>query len=537
MNTKYKYALLIGAMAGFSACTDLDVDIDSRYTEYPDNEIALEAKLADCYYSYRGALGRRAKELYCLSSDEFTGVNFGGDYKDNLNYWHPTTHSVTPDDPCNGWWSDISGGITRCNQVIIDIGGAEGRDKAVAPARVMRAFYHFILMETWGDVPVADHIPSADEEVVRSPRADVARFIESELLDVLENNQLTENVNSDTYGKPTKWMAEALLVKLYINWAVYTCGDVSTYEPTMTNEKLNDCVKYCDDIIKSGIFSVGQGYRKKFFPDNGPQITDFIYAMNYDSVLYTGMDYARYDTFRMANKMSPSYWGFNLSTSVGGNLAVTPDFVDLFCLQGDERNDVIIGGPIYVMDANYNKTTTPAIYSGEQIVLTKDITFTNMEDGGDVGKNTTGWSQGYRSVKYPPREDDYKLYSRNQSNDVPIFRYADILLTKAEAILRGATATNGDTPASLMNIVRDCASAPHVTGTPTLQDLLDERGREFFQENWRRNDLIRFGQFENDWGYKHVANPAAKTNKYLRVFPVPTGILNTNVTWSQNKGY
>jgi hypothetical protein len=305
----------------------------------------------------------------------------------------------------------------------------------------------------------------------------------------------------------------------------------------MTNEKLNDCVKYCDDIIKSGIFSVGQGYRKKFFPDNGPQITDFIYAMNYDSVLYTGMDYARYDTFRMANKMSPSYWGFNLSTSVGGNLAVTPDFVDLFCLQGDERNDVIIGGPIYVMDANYNKTTTPAIYSGEQIVLTKDITFTNMEDGGDVGKNTTGWSQGYRSVKYPPREDDYKLYSRNQSNDVPIFRYADILLTKAEAILRGATATNGDTPASLMNIVRDCASAPHVTGTPTLQDLLDERGREFFQENWRRNDLIRFGQFENDWGYKHVANPAAKTNKYLRVFPVPTGILNTNVTWSQNKGY
>ncbi len=64
-------------------------------------------------------------------------------------------------------------------------------------------------------------------------------------------------------AKPTKWMAEALLAKLYINWAVYTCDDVATYDPSMTNSKLNDVIKYCDDIIASGHFNLSDGYRKE----------------------------------------------------------------------------------------------------------------------------------------------------------------------------------------------------------------------------------------------------------------------------------
>lgn len=51
-------------------------------------------------------------------------------------------------------------------------------------------------------------------------------------------------------------MAEALLVKLYLNWAVYTSSDVANYEPTLTNAKLNDAVAYCDEIIKSGKFDL-----------------------------------------------------------------------------------------------------------------------------------------------------------------------------------------------------------------------------------------------------------------------------------------
>ncbi|MDE6439075.1 MAG: RagB/SusD family nutrient uptake outer membrane protein, partial [Muribaculaceae bacterium] len=76
-------------------------------------------------------------------------------------------------------------------------------------------------------------------------------------------------------------MAKALLAKLYLNWGVYT-NPITSVTASTPNEKLNECVAICDDIILSGLFDVGQGYRKKFFPDNGVQIKDFIYAMPMD---------------------------------------------------------------------------------------------------------------------------------------------------------------------------------------------------------------------------------------------------------------
>ena len=135
----------------------------------------------------------------------------------------------------------------------------------------------------------------------------------------------------------------------------------------------------------------------------------------------------------------------------------------------------------------------------------------------------------------------YSAYrqSRVQSrlSNVGIFRYADILLTKAEAILRGATATNNDTPQSLFNQIRAYVNAPLLEENPTLQDILDERGREFFDENWRRNDMIRFGTFESEYGFHRQGFPTARFDKECRIFPVPQDILNANTNWEQNPGY
>ena len=65
---------LVGSLLTFSACTDLNVDLKSTYTEYPDSEIAKEAKMAGLYYGFGGALGRRYMEAALLSSDEFMAV-------------------------------------------------------------------------------------------------------------------------------------------------------------------------------------------------------------------------------------------------------------------------------------------------------------------------------------------------------------------------------------------------------------------------------------------------------------------------------
>lgn len=528
---------LAAAVLGITAsCTDLDVDVKSKYTEYPNDPVAIEGKMSDVYYSFRQALGNNYNRVQTFSSDEATGVSFGTDYFDKGENIHPSIHNfMSGDDPAN-YWTDLASGITKCNKIIEEF---KETPKVAAPARLMRAFYHFILMDSYGDVPVLDHLPADNEAVVRSPRKEVAEFIEKEVKECLPD--LSDKNDASTYGKPNKWMAEALLVKLYINWGVYTCGDVTKYDVATTkNSKIDECVKYCDDIIGSGLFNLNDPYRKKFMFDNGPQIKDFIYAMPYDKVSAQGMLYGRYRAFRRIDDGdTEGYYGGKMGKSCAGICAMNPEFADLFCLEGDDRNDAVLKGKVFIHDAiTGEETDKPYIYKGTQLELTKTIT---LQEGGlatlNCGATPDGWRQGYRSIKFYPNPNEYSAYNRYQSNDVPIFRFADIILTKAEAIKRGATATNGDTPQSLFNQIRSYVHAPLLDHNPSLQEILDERGREFFDENWRRNDMIRFGTFESEYGFHKHSNPDARFDKTCRILPVPDDILKENTNWEQNPGY
>lgn len=528
---------LAAAVLGITAsCTDLDVDVKSIYTEYPNDPVAIEGKMSDVYYSFRQALGNNYNRVQTFSSDEATGVSFGTDYFDKGENIHPSIHNfMSSDDPAS-YWADLASGITKCNKIIEEF---KETPKVAAPARLMRAFYHFILMDSYGDVPVLDHLPADNEAVVRSPRKEVAEFIEKEVKECLPD--LSDKNDASTYGKPNKWMAEALLVKLYINWGVYTCGDVTKYDVATTkNSKLDECVKYCDDIIGSGLFNLNDPYRKKFMFDNGPQIKDFIYAMPYDKVSAQGMLYGRYRAFRRIDDGdTEGYYGGKMGKSCAGICAMNPEFADLFCLEGDDRNDAVLKGKVFIHDAiTGEETDKPYIYKGTQLELTKTIT---LQEGGlatlNCGATPDGWRQGYRSIKFYPNPNEYSAYNRYQSNDVPIFRFADIILTKAEAIKRGATATNGDTPQSLFNQIRSYVHAPLLDHDPSLQEILDERGREFFDENWRRNDMIRFGTFESEYGFHKHSNPDARFDKTCRILPVPDDILKENTNWEQNPGY
>ncbi len=528
---------LAAAVLGITAsCTDLDVDVKSKYTEYPNDPVAIEGKMSDVYYSFRQALGNNYNRVQTFSSDEATGVSFGTDYFDKGENIHPSIHNfMSGDDPAS-YWTDLASGITKCNKIIEEF---KETPKVAAPARLMRAFYHFILMDSYGDVPVLDHLPADNEAVVRSPRKEVAEFIEKEVKECLPD--LSDKNDASTYGKPNKWMAEALLVKLYINWGVYTCGDVTKYDVATTkNSKLDECVKYCDDIIGSGLFNLNDPYRKKFMFDNGPQIKDFIYAMPYDKVSAQGLLYGRYRAFRRIDDGdTQGYYGGKMGKSCAGICAMNPEFADLFCLEGDDRNDAVLKGKVFIHDAiTGEETDKPYIYKGTQLELTKTIT---LQEGGlatlNCGATPDGWRQGYRSIKFYPNPNEYSAYNRYQSNDVPIFRFADIILTKAEAIKRGATATNGDTPQSLFNQIRSYVHAPLLDHDPSLQEILDERGREFFDENWRRNDMIRFGTFESEYGFHKHSNPDARFDKTCRILPVPDDILKENTNWEQNPGY
>lgn len=554
MKSYIKTLLMSGAAAmALASCTDLDVDLKGYYTQFPDNPIAVSGEFEGCYHYTRNEawFGRNFWEVAFLCGDEAVGINLAGVYDDNGRFRDGSIHNFRPDLQGVGLMGDMLSGITYTNTRIMNYGGAEGKDPIVAPLRVIRAYYHFWMMEFYGDVPIMEHPAGEGEVIDRQPRADVARWIEKELLEAIPD--LTETNDASTYGRPNKWMAEALLAKLYLNWGVYT-NDITTVDGNTPNEKLDDCVKWCDEIIKSGKFSVGKGYRKKFFPDNGVQISDFIYAVDFDPerIGNGGWKYAggtemnRWWDFRKFGLLEPTTWGWVPNNSVAGIFILTPECVDRFNLPGDERNEMIACGQAYTYDSEFNLTDQPiTVYKDARhrrpygpLEYKKDFEWANIKLL-DVGSedDIENCMKGARLFKYPIRQSDDQKWGRFQFNDIPVFRYADVLLMKAECLLRGATPTMSHTAASLMNEVRDCASAPHVTGTPTLQDLLDERSREFIMEPWRRNDLIRFGKFENCAKWKVEASPTTMADVNKRLFPIPTGEMNTNTNWKQNPGY
>jgi hypothetical protein len=532
-----------------ASCTDLDVDIKSRYTTFPDSEDAVDAISGSVYSSYRGVMGRDHWQAQCLSSDEFTAVAIGTDYYDGGRYRDVAMHTWTSDNAItSAMWDPAMGGINTCNSVLAQLGDDEAI--SAAPIRAMRAFYYFILMDNYGDAPILRAMGA--EQPDRSPRAEVCRFIEEELLAVID--RLTTTVDVTTYGKATRYMAEALLAKVYLNWAVYTASSAAAYNPTDANPKLNEAVRLCDDIIASGRFNLNDSFWSKFLPTNGPHIKDFIFVMPFDRVTQRGMEYARFWTHREAR----AQFDHQMAASVAGILRVLPAFYDKFNLPNDERNKIWLTGLQYywkdyaiTTDAFTLSTTKGGIdqyYTDAdkddrfdwQVELTKEIVLRpelgNPEATLNAGADLKGKSMGYRSIKFYMDPNTTSDDGRSQSNDVPIFRYADVLLMKAEAILRGATPTNGETPMSLVNQIRTYVNAPALTVAPTLEDVLDERAREFSDESWRRNDLIRFGKFEDLWGLRNI-EPQTANEKFRRIFPVPTHVMNTNTNWTQNPGY
>ena len=526
------------AMA-LTGCTDLDMSPNSQYTEDPsqnsgvDPMIVVEAKMADVYYHLAGTLGRRYMEAQCLASDEFTSLAFAGGYYDSGTYAHQALHCSSPNDASIGWYDDVTAGITKANTILEELGsGASAQMKA--PARAIRAYYTWILMDNYGDTPILDKVQAEGSVVSRSSRKEVAEWIESELNDIIP--VLTDDVTENSYGKPTKWMAEALLAKLYINWPVYTAESVDQYDAaTAANPKLDACIAACDDIINSGKFNLGSvDYLHKFSYDNGWKVEDFIYAIPYDAINRQGMQYARPRTFKDMKNLLPNVYGSadKFTQSFGGNMVVTPEFAKLFSLDGDIRNLCILRGDVYVRDPKtLRPTTEPFMYKGNQVHFAEDITLAKKDNTIEVGNDANAYQQGCHSIKWFTTPADYNN-GRNQSNDLPIFRYADILLMKAEALTRqGSSGAK-----ALFNQIRSYAGAPTIANEPTLQEIYDERGREFFDENWRRNDMIRFGHYEDEFFPHYKDFPDANFDKRHRIFPVPQNTINLN-GWEQNPGY
>jgi hypothetical protein len=138
------------------------------------------------------------------------------------------------------------------------------------------------------------------------------------------------------------------------------------------------------------------------------------------------------------------------------------------------------------------------------------------------------WITKYPGTKYP--ED------RVPDNDLIMYRFADILLMKAEA---HAALSNTNDAISALNIVRARAgTGPYTGATDKLsveKEILNERGRELFFENKRWFDLVRFHSGGTINVYTYVPNLIGKTTPLF--WPLNTTVLANNSELKQTFGY
>ena len=529
-----------------SACSKLDVKPESQYTldNFPKTSLDYTALLGPVYTQLANRYAIDYFRMQELTTDEVIIPGRDGNYDDGGQYRQHHHHTYTPDHAnVKDVWAWGFGAINTCNRVLNNIANSSlavddpRRISSIAEAKTMRALFYFFMMDIYGNIPIVDTFPVADLPSTKK-RAEVFQFIEKELKSVVNVLPAKNQINPPlTYAHPTKGMAHALLAKMYLNARVYT-----------GTERNQDAVRYCDSVIASRLYKLDGSYAAVFAPDNGPFTEETIFAIPYDPLLLDGNQFTRHGFMAY---LWPKY---GVPNNLSVSMSATPEFYDKFNLAGDERNNTWLVGKQYNADGTpftitIKKKDLNANYAGNnndtiwQLEITKDIKMTGKKPF-DVGNDYLARCMGIRSIKFYPDKATTAL-TRMSGNDMPIFRLADIYLMKAEAIVRGAmpTTVNGEMQDQkvLFNKVRARAKAP-IAASVSLDDILDERGRELYWENWRRNDLIRFDKYEVEYpipgdvatsGY----TPGMNKDTRRQIFPVPTYERKLNAKLDQNPGY
>lgn len=547
---------LLSAVTIFTSCHKLDVPVNTELTPdvFPKTESQIVAASGPVYIALRSDFAGSYWFSQSLTTDEAVLAAFGGNWLDGNRYLELHRHTWTKDNAgVSALWyyaSNLIGVVNQTVAVLKDLPASQAKTTTIAEIKTVRALAYYIMLDNFGNVPL-DTLYGDKGLKPTTPRAKVFEFVEKELKTNLPN--LSTTTGMTTYGRPTQYFAYSLLAKLYLNAQVYT-----------GTPRYNDCIAACDQVINSGLYGIEApaNYMQMFSPTNGPGQKEFIFAIPYDASTNGGnMIYARYDLNRnlgiryLYSGSTPG--GFTdpiMNQSKGNGLAnnmpsgprmTTAQFYANFNDPNDVRNKQWLTGPQYWQDGTpimvaTTKSGYDQFYKGSDggSTYVYPLVITPLVDNGsrlgatafDLGNDEIAWNTGIRNIKYLP--DYTNTINRNQSNDVPVIRYSDILLMKAEAILRGGTPTLGATALSLVNTLRANRTTSAALTAVTLDDIYAERCRELSWETWHRNDMIRFGKYEGTWGL-------GKNNSdtYRRLFPIPTSAFQTNNTLTQNPGY
>ncbi len=494
-----------------SGCAKLnEKTYGSKYID--DNPTGSAAQLNGVYSQLYGQTDQA--NTYALQehpTDEMMGPTRGTDWGDFGTWRKLHTHTWTPiHNQVNDTWDQLNIGVFRATQVV----NKAADNNIKAQASFLRAYFMFQIVDLYGQQPFRDpDAPTSSIPIVMS-RPEATAFMIKDL-EFAEANLAATTAN---IGVANKAAAQALLAKIYLNKAVYTSTTVGG-PFTFAKADMDKVIEYADKVTAAGYTLEPAGkYFQDFAWDNSEKSHGNIFGF--------------YNTETSAPASAKNRWRMGLhynQTPDGWNGFTTlADFYNSFEAT-DERRGVDYPGLTdkiglragFAVGQQYgpgHKALTQR--SGKPLVFTPDVNL-----------NFSTEAQGIRVFKYFPQpKADNTVNDDNTSNDYVILRYADVVLERAEALLRGGT-PSGETALQLVNQIRVPRGASALTSVD-LTALLAERGRELYWEGWRRNDLIRFEKFNDP-----VDQRPAKTDKSKTIYPIPQRAIDTNPNLKQNAGY
>lgn len=506
----------------------------------------------DNYYRNEAEVKSALAGVYVTLGSNFTYGRFMviDGAMDDLGYWNQTEVNLV--DRLASWnytsaqpqimtmWLRLYEGIERANVLLENIDKAEMDDtlrvKYIGEIRFLRAYYHYLLTDLWGDVPVrlTSNKTVTDVNIMQTPAKEVLQMVVAEMEDVINSNALETAATYSHSSRVSITVAQGILARIYLKMAG---------EPLKLTGMYDKALFWATKVKESGLHQLNPNY-DEVFQNHSRNLYDvqresmWEAEFNGNSTTDPGKD-DKYSWIGVTNGIICYDESDNLGYSYG-YIRIRLKLWDLF-EEADKRKyrsiapyryNVTNGGP-------YNQKLT---------------TFTAIAD-----RCSAKWRRDEEVLK--PKDKNY-----NETN-FPIIRYSDVLLMIAEAEneLHGAT----NIALEAINEVRTRAGVrPYATTTGTdvitvsgpddlRQAIRDERARELCFEGIRKHDLIRWGIFEEamqqaaaepfvsaNVGNGRTASAAQRTtmaaiaskmSEKYRLFPIPQKELNLNNKMKQNR--
>jgi hypothetical protein len=420
----------------------------------------------------------------------------------------------------------------------------------IAEVRFLRALHFYYYLDLFRKAPFKLVYDPSILPVEKAGK-DLYDWLDSELTEIEGLLAPIGEYNSDAnFGRADQGAAYALHARLALNSEIYTEGQTKDYQKA---------IDYCNKVINSGKYAISTatnangytGYEQVFMGDNDGNEQarkEIIFPIRQDGKKtqeYAGSTYlvSSMRVSGMPYSATSNYWSCNFARQA----LVQKFFKDLSKV------------PMADKDAYEEYTKEHKISTEEDVIAadavlhgaTSEIIAAAGDDramfyagvGGGIRtlttKQITGFLNGLSIVKWQNRRSDNSTPSDAtfSDTDIPLFRLAEMYLTRAEAQYR--LGGNDEQAMADVNVLRKRAHATPITSI-NLDMLIDEWGREFYMEGRRRSDLVRFNLFTGSryiWDFKGGVSTGTSVDKRFNVYPIPATDLSNNPNMTPTSGY